>query len=765
VEKRAVTMDKKYRKMVLFFLAFFLFPTFLCQSTVYSKNNPPVQVILMMTGHLSLEDIHRAENRKQNESTFSETFIGEMNMRTQAGLQDIHNAVTISAGARGAGSEWARQAFEINKQDPIGITLYQQLSGNNTLSTESIASGVLLPYMDALARRNGEEDTGAIPGLLGETLKRSGIVRAAIGNGDSENRLSRLAPILVMDEQGCVPQGKVGGDSLQDAPFFPGGKKTNYAFMEEQIDRWTAQGVGVVAVELGDLTRLEVYRDRLGSQRYEKLRDKCVDEMLHFVSRTAAKQAFQRKVLFFSTSLPKEAVQAKKLMGPVLLVDQEKREKGVLSSATTRQQGILANIDLAPSVLGWLHVVIPAQMKGQPLIEATSVSHRDFWVESQRTDTVYANRFGVLYPYTVSVLLAILAATFYLIAAKNRRLSRLSAVLKPILLLLLPAILLVPFLFLLLPLFFIPTSLLYTLLLLAGVSLIAAYMLRKADFSGCFFWIGLVNWAPLFMDGLTGGSLIKRSYLGYDPVIGARYYGIGNEYMGVVIGATLLSVSLAAEFFRSLQQRDKKGAPFWTATATVFLFQIFYMAWPEGGAKAGGIIVLLVSYAYVIFRYTGISENRKKRKVIAVGGIIVLLTLLFMMNDLVPAERQSHVGRAVHELTGGNWGEIGRIIRRKMHMNLRLTLHSPWSKVLLVGIGAISWLLVRQAGSIRRIAEVKPNFINGVRAIGLGSLTALLVNDSGVIAAALAIMYAIIPLLYLLVSQHGEKNGPAKPGP
>lgn len=40
-----------------------------------------------------------------------------------------------------------------------------------------------------------------------------------------------------------------------------------------------------------------------------------------------------------------------------------------------------------------------------------------------------------------------------------------------------------------------------------------------------------------------GGPLMKRSYLGYDPIIGARYYGIGNEFMGVYIGATLLFIS------------------------------------------------------------------------------------------------------------------------------------------------------------------------------------------------------------------------------
>ncbi|WCK55002.1 hypothetical protein PP175_03110 [Aneurinibacillus sp. Ricciae_BoGa-3] len=753
-------MNKRYRKMVLFFLAFSFLTSFLCQSTVYSKKSTPPQVILIMSGQVSLEDIHRAENRKQNQSSFCTAFIGEMNMKTQAGLQDIHNAVTISAGSRAAGSEWARQAYGTNKQDNMGLALYQQLSGINMLSTEVASSGVLLPYIEALLKRNRDDDTGAIPGLLGETLKRSGVKTAAIGNGDSDSRISRLAPILVMDRQGQVPEGKVGEQVLQPAPFFPGGKKTGYAQIEQQIDKWSAQGIGVIAVELGDLTRLEMFRDKVNSQRYEQLRDQCVDEMMQFVNRIAGNQAFPRKVLFFSSSLPKEAIQSKKLMGPVVLLDHPNRRAGVLLSATTRQPGLLANIDIAPSVLEWLHVAIPAEMKGQPIRQSVSVSHHSFWMESERTDRVYANRSNVLYPYTALVLLVILAAAFYLLAVNNRRLSSLCSRLKPFLLLCMPALLLVPFVFLLLPLVFIPSGSFVTLLLVAGVSMLMAYLLRKADFTVCFFWIGLLNWVPLLIDGVGEGTLIKRSYLGFDPVIGARYYGIGNEYMGVLVGATLLSVSLAAEFHRLRNKREQKGALFRAVAAGVFLIQILYMAWPEGGAKAGGIIVLLISYTYVMLRYAGNApaSANVKRKLIVAGGIVVLSVLLFMVNDIVSAERQSHVGRAVHELTGGNWAEIGRIVKRKIHMNLRLTLHSPWSKVFLVAIGVILWLLVKQASSIRRIAETKPDLTNGVRGIGLGALTAVFTNDSGIIAAALAIMYAVIPLLYFLVAGHGDKR-------
>ena len=45
----------------------------------------------------------------------------------------------------------------------------------------------------------------------------------------------------------------------------------------------------------------------------------------------------------------------------------------------------------------------------------------------------------------------------------------------------------------------------------------------------------------LLLDVLTGSSLIRLSPLGYDVMLGARFYGIGNEYMGILVGSSLLA--------------------------------------------------------------------------------------------------------------------------------------------------------------------------------------------------------------------------------
>ena len=51
----------------------------------------------------------------------------------------------------------------------------------------------------------------------------------------------------------------------------------------------------------------------------------------------------------------------------------------------------------------------------------------------------------------------------------------------------------------------------------------------------------------LLIDMLTGSHLMQRNLLGYSAIEGARYYGIGNEAMGVLIGALLV---LAARLWK-----------------------------------------------------------------------------------------------------------------------------------------------------------------------------------------------------------------------
>ncbi|MED0738614.1 hypothetical protein [Aneurinibacillus thermoaerophilus] len=725
--------------LVVGFCSFFLASCLCFATNVLSQNRS--SVMLFLVPELTREDVREAYD-SQRFPFLKQAALGELNIRSALSLKDIHNVLTISAGTRAAGSEWGRHAYGIHGRNGEGIALYRQYTGEIPPTLRN--GSVLFPYMAVLRRSNEQKNTGAVPGLVGETLERHGISRAVIGNSDTNSQISRLAALITMNQKGVTPEGWVGEETLIRHAFFPGERKTDYSFMYYHMARWKARGVGLIVAELGDLRRLGKYESVLDTERYALLRKQIVHEMIGFVGKLVAEAEPRQRLLLVSASLPDSEIVAKKRMASVLLWEAG-RYGGVITSGTTRQPGIAANIDIAPSVLSWLGIQLPPEMKGLPLRvdRSRSVSHDSFWRTAELVDAIYATRPFVLYPYIVfSIIVILVVPASLFLRGKAEEIKRKAT---PALQCCLLFVLLMPCLLLFLSaLPYLPSPLL-TVLLLGGVGSCLAYILRKTSFGLCFLCVGLAGWLPVLADGLLGGELIRRSYLGYDPVIGARYYGIGNEYMGVMLGSVVLSLAMWGEL------RGKQRRGFLIATMLVlFAILILYMAWPAGGSKAGGILVFLAALVYGVFAFSGCSM-RIWRVVLVVTIGLAAACLVFWLNYQFAAQEQSHIGRAVGELLGGNWAEIGRIIERKVTMNWRLILTSIWSKLFIAGLTVSLLLLYWKREKVKQLASPSSFFIAGVKTIAFGSFVALFTNDSGIIAAALAMLYALVPILYVLL--------------
>src|SRR5690606_38216459 len=87
----------------------------------------------------------------------------------------------------------------------------------------------------------------------------------------------------------------------------------------------------------------------------------------------------------------------------------------------------------------------------------------------------------------------------------------------------------------------------------------------------------------LIVDQLTGARLIRDSPLGYDVISGSRFYGMGNEYMGVMI-ASICTGSCA------MLQRLRDSSIGRVITTLIFLMGLFTMVSPRLGANVGGSI-------------------------------------------------------------------------------------------------------------------------------------------------------------------------------
>ena len=72
-------------------------------------------------------------------------------------------------------------------------------------------------------------------------------------------------------------------------------------------------------------------------------------------------------------------------------------------------------------------------------------------------------------------------------------------------------------------------ALFYTLVIAVSFTLLTVGLIPKTEHR--FGFICALTALGIAADAFLGGSLIKYSPLGYDVMLGARFYGIGNEYM------------------------------------------------------------------------------------------------------------------------------------------------------------------------------------------------------------------------------------------
>ncbi|WP_339373103.1 hypothetical protein, partial [Paenibacillus elgii] len=503
--------------------------------------------------------------------------LAAMNVRVPyKGLESVYATWGAGTPADGKGGEGWNRAERRDGQPALALIRRFAADGE-----EAVASGVsvLVPAYPSLKRDNAEGNYLSRPGLLGETLKRHGVRLGVWGNldepGGGTDRFKRPAPLMIMDGQGTVAAGDVGRGTLIADPAMPSAVRTD---TERLVEEWRmfvtgrkpplAEGAdrGALAVmELGDWYRLYAEKAWYEPARFVERKRAVLEQTDRLLSKlTGEMEASGRHHVLWlvSPKVHSEAWKEKWQLTPVIRWSSAITEGALMSSATTRRPGLVAAVDVAPSLLGEFGLARPEGMIGLPIMSAES--GRDsrsplavLLSDMRQMANVYALRPTLLYGlagYEVAVML--LGLTTLRWAKSTGRLRRWMRGL-------------------LFSVLFAPGVLLalgwtahINKLLLAGLALAAPLVLGMLAAAGSrevpqlmrtLGWIGAGTGALILFDGCTGAEAMKRSVLGYDPIVGARYYGIGNEFMGVLLGASLLGLSAWLQVGR-MRTRVSKGS-------------------------------------------------------------------------------------------------------------------------------------------------------------------------------------------------------------
>jgi hypothetical protein len=426
---------------------------------------------------------------------------------------------------------------------------------------------------------------------------------------------------------------------------------------------------------------------------------------------------------------------------------------GELASAATRHHGMTLITDLTPSVLRWRGRPVPADVVGSPLTRIsrgslsstiTSLNGQDTAAQVYRSTLapfflIFGFGEGVLFGLTVLVLRG---------SDPERRRRRRTAC--RIAMTSVGAIPAGTFLASLVPWWQLPhPAVLLYLMTVAWAAVIAAVALRgpwRRDPFGPPGFIGAVTVAVIGLDVITGSRLQLGTPFGLNVLTAGRFYGVGNNALGVYGIAGIL----AATWIGGTVARDQGRARGAAAGAAVALFTVIASGWPSFGAKVGGTIAMVPAFLVLLAAIAGLRLSVRRWLLIAASGL-VLVTAFALVNYFVPGTGPSDIGAFVgHVLHGG----AGGILQRKIGANvgsLTTTIWSPIIPVVVLAAGAVlAWpekLWFRPLAAAYR--EV-PLLRSALTAMWLIGLLGWLADDSGITVAAAALPLAL-PLAIAIV--------------
>lgn len=583
-------------------------------------------------------------------------------------------------------------------------------------------------------------------GTLGEVLHRIGKKTAVIGNADIYKEVNRHGVNIAMDSMGLVDYGDVSGGTMTGAPDRITGRKPDYRRWL-QLFKGLREKAGLIVFETGETSRLDKMTDISIDRAVEQERKEILHELDDFVGELAGLLDFKRDLLMIVVPEPTfAAMKGQNFLTPVIAVGKG-INPGLAWSGTVKRKGVVANTDIAPTIAAFFNIR-PGQtgnddlfFNGQALKGQAGIADFAALTElNQKIVGIYMIRYPLVKGYTIFILgILLIVITGLLLGQKFVRW------LKPVLV----ALTAVPLALLLLSLILPKPQLLSGIMAALALSLLitaAGYLLGRKFESGPFIIIALLTAGTIAADLFLGGLLNKTSPLSYDPMTGARFYGLGNEYMGVFIGALIAGMTgFISEF---------KISPSWSRLilAGTFLTGLYVIAAPQLGTNVGGSIAAVAGFGTTMTVMAGYSFNRRTILTLATGVIVILGVIIFYdMNRSV--EVQSHIGRTVSLVRGNGVGELTDIIARKAAMNWKLIRYTTWSWAFITGLsGFIIFNKFRPVVG-RKVKNDHLYFYYGMVGISIGAVAALLFNDSGVVAAAMMMVFGAAPYLSLIINR------------
>ncbi len=707
------------------------------------------RVVMVVIDQLSWDDVS-GNNLPVTRKIISSGAVGLMTTNPGAGgLRTPENTyATIGAGTKILGGDSGGDGFNVWEEYENGKAEISYFRRTGRKADGQVVNVGIAQIETA----NRNLNYNYVPGSIGTVLHRYGVKTGVIGNSDvfglqERDKFRRYAVNIAMDRNGQVDYGEVGSSCLTPDEAFLGGFRSDYSFLLKKF-REIKDYAGFLVIDTGDISRLESQGTLASAAVLQNQKKNTLARIDVFLGELLQEVDLSKDLLMIVVPGPSyQSMNNGDFLTPFFMAGKGVKQ-GIVYSGTTRRDGLISNTDIAATVVdffGFPPVVKGTRDKkdiilgGQVIAGNPSVHPVDeVSVLSKKTMFMHNTRYPFVKTY-INLCLIILTVSVAAIKLDIKA----GGVIKPILL----AVTFIPAVYLLADLMSHFSQgivgLLMSLITLAMV-LFSIYLSKTLRFSPFLISSGLTT-ALLIFDIFSGGNLSKTSPLSYDATAGARFYGIGNEYMGVLIGAAITFITLSLEKFRSGISLAAK-----IAVTLISLIVVYTISAPNLGTNAGGAIASIAGLGTAGIILYGRKFSLKTLAPIAVVTVSVL-TMFVIFDFTRSVETQSHMGRTLGLIQQNGVSEILSIVSRKTEINLKLIKYTTWSWYFFLSLGVIVFRHRLFPCEIEQWEEQNPWLNRMLPGIVAGCLAALIFNDSGVVASATMISFGIPPILWSLI--------------
>jgi len=410
-----------------------------------------------------------------------------------------------------------------------------------------------------------------------------------------------------------------------------------------------------------------------------------------------------------------------------------------LSSQSTDQRGLVVSVDLAPTILDHLGArALPSAMRGKPIVTDGTLDSTGLRSLMARLRVVGERRLKALACLLGAWALLLLAASPWPQArARAIRVGSIGVMWAPVGVLLTAA--LAP-----------GAAVEYLILALACLGL-GALTDALVPWPRAMAAPALVAVLALTGDALAHTQLLMRSLLGPNPILGARFYGIGNELKSAL--AVLVLAAVAGMLDPGARNRR---ARLWMAAAGVVLAIVEGSA--RIGAGVGGVILISAGFAVAVVMLAPGSVTRRRALIVLASPVVALVGLALI--DLLTAHGGGHyTGSILHASSPGELRDI--IVRRYKAAWGELHNHAmPVATVLALGCAAFA---VRGRERLLRPVGGDPVWLAALSGGLAAGVVGSLVEDSGPVLLVVAV-FALGCVVSYLWGPTPLSSPPSSPG-